>query len=39
VKSKEGAINIAKISKTEFSLYQTYQIVVSQEKIAIERGL
>jgi hypothetical protein len=39
VKSKDKSISISKISKNEFSIYQTYQIIMSQEKIAIERGI
>jgi hypothetical protein len=39
VKSKDKFINISKMSKNEFAVYQTYQIIMSQEKIAIERGI
>jgi hypothetical protein len=39
VKSKDKSLSISKISKNEFTVYQTYQIVMTQEKIAIERGI
>lgn len=39
VKAKDKSLNIAKISKNEFSVYQTYMIVMNQEKIAIEKDI
>jgi len=39
VKEKDKTINILKVSKNEFIIFQTYMIVMTQEKIAIERDV
>jgi len=39
VKTRGKFLNIFKMSKNEFAIYQTYMIVLAQEKIAIERDI
>jgi hypothetical protein len=39
VKAKDKYLSLGKISKNEFSVFQTYLIVMTQEKIAIERDI